>query len=221
MLKRKRPRPWTTLLILPLITACTKTQDERLIELSERANARQQAQNEVIARQSEKTAELTEGFVDAEAKARQELLQLQKQLVESDAEARKDLQAIHAEIVQRDAAGRRELDELHGQAHTSITSRIQAIDQQRDLLEQERQKIAEERQRAPVVAEAVKFVGGLIVCLTPLAVVVYLLRYLRSGDAVDAATLEVLVEEITSDQPRLFRAQPRSPELPSPTADSR
>ena len=221
MLKPIRPRPWVNLLLtLPLIAACSKPPDERLIELGEQANARQQAQNEVIARQSEKTAQLTQGFVDAEAEARKELLQLQRELVDADAEARKDLQAIHAEIVQRDADGRRELDELHRQTHAATTSRIQAVDQQRDLLEQERRKIAEERARAPVVAEAVRFGAGLIVCLTPLVVVVYLLRCLGSAEAVDAATLSVLVDEITSDQPRLFRSQ-RPAELPGPSADSR
>ena len=51
---------WTSqrILLLMLITliGCSKPPDERLVELSERANARQQAQNETIARQTEKTA---------------------------------------------------------------------------------------------------------------------------------------------------------------------
>jgi hypothetical protein len=72
--------------------ACIKLPDERLIELSERANSRQQAQNKVIACQSEKAAELTQCFVDAEAAARQELLALQRELVDADAQARQDLQ---------------------------------------------------------------------------------------------------------------------------------
>ena len=217
MLKPKHPL--MILLTLPLTTACSNP-DERLIELSERANARQHAQNEVIARQSEKTTELTEGFVDAEAEARKELLQLQKELVDADAEARKDLQAIRAEIVQRDADGRRELDELHRRTHAAVAARIQTAEQQRDLLEQERKKIAADRARAPVVAEAVKFVGGLIVCLTPLFVVVYLMRCLRSDDGVAAATFDVLIDELMSDQPRLLHAQPQPRELPGPSAES-
>ena len=218
MLKPKHPRPWTMLLTLLLIAACTKP-DDRLIELGERANARQQAQNEVIARQNDKTAELSAGFIDAEAEARKELLQLQKVLVDTDAEARKDLPAIHAEIVRRDADGRHELDELHRQTHAAVAAHIQVAERQRNLLEQERRQIAEERVRAPVVAEEVRFVGGLIVCLTPYLVVVYLLRCLRSAEGVDATTLSVLVDEVTSDQPRLFRAR-RSAELPGPSANS-
>ena len=127
---------------------------------------------------------------------------------------------IHAEVVRRDADGRRELDELHRQAQTAFAARNSSMDQQPDLLEQERRNIAEERIRAPVVAEAVKFGAGLIVCLTPLVVVVYLLRCLRSDDGVDAAMFEVLIDEISSEQPRLFRAQPESRALPGPSANS-
>jgi hypothetical protein len=156
------------------MTAYSKP-DERLIELGERANARQQAQNEVIAGHSAKTAELSQSFIDSEAQARQDLLELQQQLVDADAEARKDSQSIHEQIDLRDSDGRRELDELHRQAHASIAGRTKAIDRQRDLLEQERRQIAAERARAPVVAEAVKFVGGLIVCSLPLVVVIHLL----------------------------------------------
>lgn len=130
------------------------------------------------------------------------------------------MQAIHSEVVQRDAAGRRELDELHRQSHAAVATRIQAVDQQRDLLEQERREIAEARQRAPVVAEAVRFVGGLIVCLTPLLVVLYLLRTLSMTDNTDGAVLEVLVEELMADRPRLLPSAGRSPALPDRSAES-
>jgi hypothetical protein len=204
------------LTLIPLI-GCSKPPDERLVELSERANARQQAQNEVIARQTEKTAELSVGFIDAEAKARQELLALQQQIVDADAKSRADLQRIHEQVMQRDADGRRELDELHRQAHAAFTKRTEVIDRERDLMEQERRQIAAERARAPVVAEAVKFVGGLIVCSLPLIVAVYLLRCLRNGGDVDAAMVEVLVEELVAERPRLLsrtdrRALPASDE---------
>ena len=211
MLNTNRPGAWTIFLpILPLMIGCSKPPDERLIELGERANARQQAQNETIARQTETTAELSQGFIDAEAKARQELLVLQQQIVDADAQSRDDQQRIHEQIVQRDAEGRRELDELHRKAHASIVTRTQAIDRERDQMEEERRQLAAERTRAPVVAEAVKFVGGLIVCSLPLIVVIYLLRSLKtnSGDA-DAAMVEVLVEELVAERPRLIASADR------------
>lgn len=221
MLKTILPPTPSTLLaamLIPLI-GCSKPPDERLVELSERANQRQQAQNETIARQTEKTAELSHGFIDAEAKARQELLALQQRIVDADANSREDLQRIHQTIVERDADGRRQLDELHQQAHASIAERTQAIDRERDLIEQERRQIAVERARAPVVAESVKFVGGLIVCSLPLVVVIYLLRSLRSRSSdVDAAMVEVLVEELVTGQPRLL-SRPRPPALPQASAN--
>ena len=222
MLNTNRLYVWTVLLLTPIpLVGCSKPPDERLIELGERANARQQAQNETIARQTEKTAELSQGFIDAETKARKELLALQQQIVDADAQSRADLQSIHEQIVERDAEDRRELDELHPQAHASIAARTQVIDRERDLMEEERRQIAAERARAPVVAEAVKFVGGLIVCLVPLVVVIYLLRCLRSSGEADSAVIEVLVEELVAERPRLL-AGPTGPQaLPnaSPAAD--
>jgi hypothetical protein len=207
------------LTLIPLI-GCSKPPDERLVELSERANARQQAQNETIARQTEKTAELSQGFIDAEAQARQELIELQQQIVDADAQSREDLQQIHQTIVDRDAEGRRQLDALHTQAHAAFSKRIEAVDRERDLMEQERRQLAAERARAPVVAEAVKFVGGLIVCLVPLIVVIYLLRCLRSSsNDADAAIVEVLVEELVAEQPRLLPRSTRPPALPQAPVD--
>jgi len=220
MPKTNRPDVWTICLpmLIPMI-GCRQPTDERLIELGERANARQQAQNEVIARQSEKTAELSEGFIDAEAEARQELLQLQQQLVDADADARSDLQAMHEQIVQQGADGRRKLDALHRETHAAHAARAQAIDRQRDLLEQERREIAAERLRAPIVAEAVKFAGGLIVCALPLVVVIYLLRNLRSNDDTDAAVVEAFVEELVAERPRLLPAA-APPALSGPEGDA-
>jgi hypothetical protein len=211
MLKRILPPTTSTLLAatLILLIGCSKPPDERLVELSEQANARQQAQNEVIARQTEKTAELSHGFIDAEAQARQQLLTLQQQIVDADAKSREDLQRIHEQVVQRDADGRRELDELRSHAQAAIAKRTQAIDHQRDQMEQERRQLAAQRARAPIIAESVKFVGGLLVCMLPLVVVIYLLRCLRNGGDADAAMVEVLVEELAAERPRLLSTRER------------
>ena len=69
--------------------------------------------NEVIARQTEHTTNLSNDFIDAETDVRHELLVLQQQLIDSDAQSREDLQNIHEQVVRPDADGRRELDELH------------------------------------------------------------------------------------------------------------
>ena len=85
-------------------------------------------------------------------------------------------------------------------------------------MEQERRQIAAERARAPVVAEAVKFVGGLIVCSLPLVVVIYLLRSIRSSSSdADAAMVEVLVEELVAERPRLLSTRAERRALPAST----
>ena len=196
--------------LIAILSGCSQPSDERLLALSEHTRAQQQSQNEAIAQQASKTVELSNDYIKAEASSRQELLELQQQLVEADALARADLQAIHQQVVERDTIGRQELDALHRQSQSAFSERTRALDQQRDLLEQERQQIAKERQRAPVISEAIKFAGGLIVCVLPLGVVVYLLRTLAStqGD-VDAEMLDLLVRELTSEQPRLLPLRPR------------
>ena len=71
---------------------------------------------------------------------------------------------------------------------------------------------------APVVAEAVKLVGGLIVCSLPLVVVIYLLRSLRHGnDGPDAAMVEVLVDELVAERPRLLSMRGERRALPAST----
>jgi len=190
---KHRPDVWPIPMLLLMTAGCSS--DERLIELSERASARQHAQNETIARQTDRMTELTQEFIEEEAAARQELLELQQQLADADAQ------------------NRRELNELQQQAHASISARTQALDGQRDALEAERRQIAAERQRAPVIAEAVKFAAGVIACLLPLGVVVYLLFCLRDGAEADSATVEILVQELVSDQPRLLSRPSSTPAL--------
>jgi flagellar biosynthesis GTPase FlhF len=218
-MQTRGPLLWMTILILLMTSGCDDKRDQRLAELSERANQRQQEQNRTIAEQSAKTTDLSRQYLEGEAKSRQEMTELQKQLIEAEANARQDLERIHLEVVQRDTAGRKELDELHKQTQSAFAERTQAIDQQRDLLEEERQQIAAARQRDPVIAEAVKFAAGLIVCVLPLGVVVYLLRTLGRNEAgFDSEMVDLLVQEITAENPRLLFTQP--PALPGPQEET-
>ncbi len=74
---------------------------------------------------------------------------------------------------------------------------------------------------APIVAEAVRFAGGLIVCVLPLVVVIYLLRSLRgNNDDTDSAMVELMVSEIVSGEPRLLPSPTQPPALPSASSES-
>ena len=57
--------------------------------------------------------------------------------------------------------------------------------------------------KGPIIAAAVTQVGLILACLAPLALCVYLLWSLKSTTAEDEAMTELLVEELSSDRPRL------------------
>jgi hypothetical protein len=115
-------------MLAPLI-GCSSP-DERLIELGERANARQQAQNEVIAAKQKRFPSYHKAS----------LTQKPRHIRNCSRCSSKSSTAMP----------QAQLDELHREARTAFEKRTETIDHQRDLLEQERQQIAAQRTRAPV-----------------------------------------------------------------------
>ena len=114
-----------------------------------------------------------------------------RRLVEGDAEARKDLLAAQKQLS----------SELH--------SERAGIDRQREELEQERRNIAARRHRDPIVAQAIGAVGLTLACLLPLLLAAYIIHAVnRNGDD-NAALSELLVMEITAEQPLLLPISPR------------
>jgi hypothetical protein len=116
--------------------------------------------------------------------------------------------------------GAQQLVESAGRSQESLVAlqqELQAeqaeISRQRDLLEQERQAIARERRTSPVIANAVLQIGLLLICLLPLILSWYVLRGPTATDGDDAIT-EVLIDDLTADEPRLLPARP-----PAPNAD--
>jgi len=78
---------------------------------------------------------------------------------------------------------------------------------QRDQLESERRDAARHRQRDPVIAAAITEVGPALACLASLVLCWYLLRNLH-GESNDPILTDVLIEEITSETPRLSLLPP-------------
>jgi VIT1/CCC1 family predicted Fe2+/Mn2+ transporter len=101
-------------------------------------------------------------------------------------------------LVEADAKSRTENIELHRQ----IEAERSGVNLQRDALEQERRQIAQERNRAPIVADSILAVGGLIAAIVPLLVCLFLLRGLFHKSDQEALA-EVLVEDLVSRQPLL------------------
>lgn len=132
------------------------------------------------------------------AKAHGELTQGARELVQSAARSQESLVTIQRELETQQAE----------------------VGHQRDLLEKERQAIATQRRTDPVIANAVLQLGLLSICSLPLVICWYLLRSPGTVEA-DRLVNEILIEELTTAQPRLLPGpiaklgEPRG-HLPSP-----
>ena len=165
-------------LLIPLgMVGCSRPdmRDQRLVDLAKESMARQAQQNQHIARQSQSIVQES-----------QKLAAAAEQLVTHDAKARQELVAAH--------------DRLNPQ----LNQQRAAIDAGRDQLELERRQLAQQRHRDPIVAAAIQNVGLIVACLLPLIVAVFVIRQMRSDEPDDAAIAQLLVHELTSDQPRLL-----------------
>ena len=166
------------ILLLLIVIGCSDSpdmRDQRLAEFAAQAVKVQARQNDRMADQSQ--AVVAESHQLAEAA---------KELVEHDAEARRELIAAQQELT----------SQLNDQQAT--------VDAGRGQLEQDRRDIAEQRHRDPLVATAIQNTGLVIACLLPLIVAVYVIRQMQSQEPDHAAVAEMLVLEVTSDEPRLL-----------------
>jgi len=210
----RRPQWWTILLLI-LVTGCSSSEDERLVELGQQACDRQAQQNQTIADQSRQVTEATHQFVESSGDARKEMIELQRELVEAEANARNELIRVQQDLVDRDVQCRQDLNKLQRESQSALQVERHSIDRQREDLEAERRQIAEERQRAPIIAAAMTQVGLILACLAPLALCAYLLHVLRNTADDDTAVTELLVEELSRDRPRLLPPGPPYAEQPA------
>ena len=170
------------LLMLLATAGCSPApdmRDQRLVEFARQSMDEQAKQNQTIAQQSQAVVEES-----------QELAEASKELVASDAKARQDLIGAQERLTAQ----------LHDQRAT--------VDVGRDQLETERKQIAEQRHRDPLVAAAIQNIGLIIACLLPLIICIFVIRQMGSAEPDDGAVAELLVCELTSDQPRLLPSPP-------------
>ena len=191
-------------LTLPLIGCAPlpDARDQRLAEVAQQSVAVQAQQNEHIARQSQTVAEQSRHLAEAT-----------QQFVSQDAAARQQLLAAQENL------------------NSQLQQQRATIDAGRDALEQERRLLAAERQREPILAASIESLGLILACLLPLALCGLLLWRLGRVEPDDAAMAELLVCELTSEQPRWLpglgappalphqQAPPRLPDVPSNSAD--
>jgi predicted small lipoprotein YifL len=166
---------FAAVLLLATIVGCGREPDERLADFAQQTMSEQVRQNDRMADQSQ--------AVVAES---HQLAETAKELVEHDAEARRELIAAQQELT----------SQLNGQQSAIYTGHEQ--------LEQDRREIAEQRHRDPIIAAVIQAFGLFIACLLPLVVAVFVIRQMQSQEPDHAAVAELLVLELTADEPRLL-----------------
>ena len=164
------------LLMLGVVGGCGSSPDERLADFAERTMSEQIKQNDRMADQSQAVV----------VEESHQLAETAKELVEHDAEARRELIAAQQELT----------SQLNGQQSAIYTGHEQ--------LEQDRREIAEQRHRDPIIAAVIQDFGLFIACLLPLVVAVFVIRQMQSQEPDHAAVAELLVLELTADEPRLL-----------------
>jgi hypothetical protein len=163
------------LLMLGVVGGCGSSPDELLADFAERTMSEQIKQNDRMADQSQAVVEESH-----------QLAETAKELVEHDAEARRELIAAQQELT----------SQLNGQQSAIYTGHEQ--------LEHDRREIAEQRHRDPIIAAVIQDFGLFIACLLPLVVAVFVIRQIQSQEPDHAAVAELLVLELTADEPRLL-----------------
>lgn len=181
----------TALLPWLLLTTSGCQNDERLTKLASQTVQSQQEQNQRAHESNQKLIETTREVT----KQGRELAEAAKSLVEKDAEARKEIIVAHRE--------------MRGELHAERAS----VDQQRQSLEDERRMIAEQRVNEPIIAEAIRAAALWIVALLPVGLAGYVLYSVNRSTEDQAAVNEVLVLDLTSEEPRLSPPSRPSPRI--------
>jgi small-conductance mechanosensitive channel len=166
---------FAAVLLLATIGGCGRSADERLADFAQQTMSEQIKQNDRMADQSQAVVEESH-----------QLAETAKELVEHDAEARRELIAAQQEL-------------------TSQLNRQQsAIQTGHQQLEQDRREIAEQRHREPIIAAMIQNIGLTLACLLPLVVAVFVILQMQSQEPDHAAVAELLILEMTADEPRLL-----------------
>ncbi len=139
----------------------------------------------------------------------QQALREQAEQNERMAEQSREIAAASRRLVEGDAAARKDLLAAHRQLTSELHSERANLNRQREELEQERRNIAAQRHRDPVIAQAISAAGLTLACMLPLLLAAFIIRAVNQNADDSAALGELLVLEITAEQPLLLPIAPR------------
>jgi hypothetical protein len=102
------------------------------------------------------------------------------------------------DLVEQDAAARRELLEAQARNQEQFREQQAAMDRKLEQLQAERREAAQAAVRAPVIAQALITVAGIVAALLPLLVTAYALRRLPETGAAEELLTEALLEDLAA-----------------------
>ena len=120
------------------------------------------------------------------------------------AEQSKQIAEASRRLVEGDAAARKDLLEAQKQLTSELHTERASLDRQREEMEQKRRDIAAQRHRDPIVAQTISVVGLTLACLLPLLLAGYVVYSLNRSNDDNNALSELLIMEMTADQPLLL-----------------
>jgi hypothetical protein len=119
---------------------------------------------------------------------------------ERQAEQNHEMSQLNREV----AEGTKRISEAIAESRQEMLAMETGLQVQRTRLEEERQALAKERYRESLLAPILDNLGVLLIVCLPLAICCLLLFNLRKQTDDDAAVCDLLIQEITADQPRLL-----------------
>lgn len=151
--------------------------------------------------ESETVRRLAEKIVHEQAQQNLKVSEATESLVRADSEARLTMSEAHSDMI-----------EAHNQMQLKLQAERGLLDQRRNDLDSLKDKIEYERRSAPVIAESVQLVGGILACLCPLLLAGFVLHSMNKTIDSDQEKIvnQFLIQELTRKTPLLLPSLPES-----------
>jgi len=128
------------------------------------------------------------------------LARMAMESTQRQAEQNHEMSRLNREV----AEGTKRISEAIAESRQEMLAMESDLQVQRTRLEEERRSLAEERYRESLLAPIVEHLGVLLIVCLPLVITCLLLFNLRKQTDDDAAVCDLLIQEITADEPRLL-----------------
>jgi hypothetical protein len=130
------------------------------------------------------------------------------QMVHEQAAQNDRLAAATRELVSADAESREEMLATHQNLQQQLQQERRQLDSRKSQLDEMRTEIERDRRQAPIIAQSIFAVGGILGCLAPLLLAAYILYSVNRVSDADQEQIvnQVLIDELTRKNPLLLPA---------------